>query len=203
MEKTLTGTTTVGFVYKDGVVLAADKRATAGHLIASKNAEKIYKISNCAGIPTAGGVGDTQSLVSLLKAEAELYRLKNYEDIKVKSIATLTANILHSNRFYPLMAQLLLGGFDKTGAHLYMLDPFGALIKDRCFSSGSGSLTAYGVLEDGLKEEMNEKDAIELAIRSVFAAQQRDSASGNGINVVTITKDGYTKLSDSVINKYI
>jgi len=198
----MTGTTTVGVTYKNGVVLAADKRATAGHLIASKTAKKIYKIANHIGITTAGGVADTQNLVSILKAETELFKLKTSKDIELNSIATLTSNILHSNRFFPYLAQLLIGGVDSAGPHVFMLDPFGALLKDKYLASGSGSLTAYGVLEDGFKDEITEQEAINLSIRSVLAAQQRDSASGNGIMVVNITKKGYTELTDSAIEKY-
>ena len=84
-----------------------------------------------------------------------------------------------------------------------MLDPFGAQIKDKYLATGSGSLTAYGVLEDSYKDEMTEKEAANLAIRSVLAAQQRDSASGNGLLVVNISKKGYTELSDSAVEKYI
>ncbi len=202
MEKTETGTTTVGVTYKNGIVLAADKRATAGHLIASKTAKKIYKIANHIGITTAGGVADTQNLVSILRAESELFKLKTSEDIKLKSIATLTSNILHSNRFFPLIAQVLLGGVDPLGTHVFMLDPFGALIKDEYLATGSGSLTAYGVLEDAFDSKMNKNQANQLAIRAVLAAQQRDSASGNGVMVVNISKDGYEKLSDEAIEKF-
>ena len=199
----MTGTTTVGITYKDGIVLAADRRATAGHLIASKTAKKIYKIANHIGITTAGGVADTQNLGSVLKAEAVLFKLKTSSDISLKSISTLTSNILHSNRMFPLLAQILLGGVDSSGVHVFMLDPFGAQIKDKYLATGSGSLTAYGVLEDSYKDEMTEKVAANLAIRSVLAAQQRDSASGNGLLVVNISKKGYTELSDSAVEKYI
>ncbi len=141
----LEGTTTVGITCKDGVVFATEKRATMGNLIAHKVAQKIFKIDDHIGSTIAGSVAHAQTLMKYITAEANLYRLRNGEEIGIEAIATLTSNILRSS---PLYVQTLLGGVDNKGPSLYSLDPAGGVIKDMMISTGSGSPVCYGVLED-------------------------------------------------------
>lgn len=206
-EKIYKGTTTVGLVCKNGVVMATEKRATMGNFIASKTAKKIYQVADRIAMTTAGSVGDAQFLARLIKVEANLYEIRRERKPSVKAIATLTSNLLNSYRFYPYIVQLLIGGIDDEGAKIFSIDPIGGAIEERdIVATGSGSLTAYGVLEDRFSPEMSVNEAVELAIRAIFSAIKRDSASGDGIDVVRITEKEYYQLApqeiDAIIGKF-
>lgn len=190
----LKGTTTVGLTCKDGVVLVTDRRATMGSLIAHKEVDKIFRLDEHIGMTVAGAVSDAQTLARWIQAEANLYRIRKGEEITVKGMATLIANVLHSQRYYPMLLQLIVGGYDKTGAKLYSVDLMGSAIEDNIISTGSGSPVAYGVLEDSYKKNMPVSEGINLAVRAVKAALGRDAMSGDGITGVKITKDGFEKL---------
>ncbi|MEM4472530.1 MAG: archaeal proteasome endopeptidase complex subunit beta [Archaeoglobaceae archaeon] len=201
------GTTTVGLICKDGVVLATEKRATMGNFIASRTAKKIYQIADRIAMTTAGSVGDAQFLARLIRVEANLYEIRRERKPSVRAIATLTSNLLNSYRFYPYIVQLLIGGLDSEGAKIFSIDPIGGAIEEKdIVATGSGSLTAYGVLEDRYSPELNINEAVELAIRAVFSAMKRDSASGDGIDVVRITEKEYYQLKpeeiDLIISKF-
>jgi len=126
----LKGTTTVGVVCTDGIVLASEQRATMGNFIASKTAKKVYQIDDLVGMTTAGSVGDAQQLVRLVNVESQLYKMRRNESMTIKGIATLMANFLNANRYYPMMVQLLIGGVDKHGPAIYSLDPLGGSIEE-------------------------------------------------------------------------
>lgn len=186
-----TGTTTVGMVCKDGVVLAADKKSTFGNLIASKETEKIYPLDDHIAMTIAGLSGDAQALVRYMTAELKLFSIENKRRISVKGAATLLSNILHGNKFYPFYVQLIIAGFD-TGPAIFDLDPVGGTEEEKkFFSTGSGSPMVLGVMEDSYREGMSLDEGAKLAVRAVKAAIERDTGSGGrGIDVVTITKDG-------------
>lgn len=196
------GTTTLGIVCKDGVVAAAEHRATMGTMIAHKVAKKIYKIDEHLLLTTAGLVGDAQVLARYLKAEAELYRMEREEKMPVEGAATLMANVLNQRKFAPYYVQLIIAGYD-TSPHVFSLDAAGGAIEDVYTTTGSGSPYVFGVLEDKYKEGMNIEEGIDLAVRAMNAAMKRDSASGNGIDVVVITSKGYRELSREEIEKRI
>jgi proteasome beta subunit len=198
-ENRLKGTTTVGLKCRDGVVFATERRATMGNLIAHKATDKIFKIDDHIGATIAGGVGDAQSLMKYISAEVALYRLRNGARISVESAATLTANILHSSRFYPFYVQTLLGGFDDNGPALFSLDPAGGVIGDDVISTGSGSPVAYGVLEDRYNKDIDVEEGVEIAIRAIQSAMERDAFSGNGILVATVTKDGFKMIPEEEV----
>ncbi|MBU3967646.1 MAG: archaeal proteasome endopeptidase complex subunit beta [Euryarchaeota archaeon] len=194
------GTTTIGLVCDTGVVLATERRATMGHFIASKDAKKVYQIDDLIAMTTAGSVGDAQRLVKWMQVESRLYKMRREEPMTVKGIVSLLANILSGNRYYPYYVQLLVGGFDKNGPSVYSLDAIGGIIEEKkAVSTGSGSPMAYGVLEDRYIEKMPIDDGVELAVRALHNAMKRDSASGDGIEVIKITADGYTKVDDNDI----
>ncbi|CAG0983308.1 proteasome beta subunit [Methanosarcinales archaeon] len=196
------GTTTIGLVCDEGVVFATEKRATMGHFIASKDAKKVYQIDDFVAMTTAGSVGDAQRLVKWMQVESKLYKMRREEPMTVKGIVSLLANILSGNRYYPYYVQLLVGGVDKNGPSIYSLDAVGGIIDERkAVSTGSGSPMAYGVLEDRYVDNMPIDDGVELAVRALHNAMKRDSASGDGINVVKITKDGFMQVADSVVKK--
>jgi len=198
------GTTTVGIVFKDGVVLATERRATMGTLIASKKAKKVHAITNHIGMTIAGGVGDAQQLVRTLNVECNLYEIRRGQEISVVATATILSNYLNQNRFTPYYVQLLVGGVDKNGPSIYSVDAAGgATLEEDFVSTGSGSTTAYGVLEDRFSTEMSESEAVELAVRALRAAMRRDAASGEGYNVVVITRDKFEYVPEDKITGYL
>jgi len=196
------GTTTLGIVCDNGVILATEKRATMGHFIASRDAKKVYQIDDLVAMTTAGSVGDAQRLVKWMQVETKLYRMRRGEPMTIKGIATLLSNILGGSRYYPFLVQLIIGGVDKNGPSIYSIDAIGGVIDEKkAVSTGSGSPIAYGVLEDRYYDKMPLEEGVELAIRALHNAMKRDAASGDGIEVVKITKDGYLNIQESEIKR--
>lgn len=195
------GTTTVGIVCKDGVVMATEHRATGGTMIMHKKTQKLFKLDENLALTVAGLVGDAQLLQRYIQAEIELYKLKRNGQITVKGAATLMANILSGQRYYPYWVGLLIGGWDREGGHVYSLDAVGGSIPDDFVSVGSGSPFVYGVLEDYYREGMNVQEGVDLAIRGISVAMKRDSASGDGIDVCVITAKDFKLLSEDEVKK--
>jgi proteasome beta subunit len=191
---TLKGTTTVGVVCKDGVILSSDTRVTMGYFVAHKQGKKIYQIDDHIAMTISGGVADAQYVVEVLKVNAKLYKLNNGRPMPIKAASRLVSNVLFSARG-ALLAQILVGGVDTTGPHVFSLDPLGSLIEEKCVATGSGSPIAYGVLEDKYKEGAQIKDILPVVVRAVDSAMKRDIASGNNFDVATITKKGYRSLT--------
>ena len=192
----LKGTTTIGVVCRDGVILASDTRVTMGTFVAHKKGKKIYKIDDHLAMTISGTVADAQRTVDILKANAQLYKLNTGRPIPVSSAARLIANLFFSARLAPMIAQILVGGVDSTGPHVFSLDPFGSLTEEKCVATGSGSPIAYGVLEDKYKEDTMIKDVLSIVMRAVDSAMKRDSASGDSFDVAVIEEKGYHELSD-------
>ncbi len=203
-ETLKTGTTTVGILAKDAVILAADKRATMGYMVANKHVEKIVKINDYIAMTTAGSVGDAQTLARYLRAELELYENISNRKPSVKAAATLLANILFQGRmsFLPYYVQLILAGYDSK-PRLFSLDAGGSVLEENYTSTGSGSPFAYGVLEDNFKENLSKDEAIKIAVKAVSAATKRDVFSGEGIDVWIINKKGIKKLTKEEVNKVL
>ena len=198
-KETTTGTTTLGLVCKDGLVLAADKRATSGYLIAWKKFDKIMQVTNNIAVTVAGTVSDVQLLTKYLKAELKLKDIRTGRETSVKEAANLLANFVYSNirklSLIPGISQFIVGGKDSSGFHLYDLSPDGSIVEvDDYISSGSGSVMVFGVLETMYKKGLSVDEGVKLAAKCVNAAVQRDIASGNGIDIITITKDGIKKV---------
>ncbi len=192
----LTGTTTVGVVCKDGIVLGTDTRATLGTFVAHKRAKKVYPIDEHVAMTIAGAVADAQTVVELLRANSKLYKYEKGLPIPINAVARLAANVLFSSRYFPLILQSIIAGVDDQGAHIFALDPLGSVTEEKCVSTGSGSPVAYGVLEPAYKEGIPLKEAIPLVVRAVNAAMKRDSASGDSFDVAVVSKDGYRELSE-------
>ncbi len=196
------GTTTVGLICGGGVVLASEKRATMGSFIASKAAKKIYLVDDRIGMTTAGIVGDAQTLVRAMSVEARLYKIRRQESLSVKALTTLLSNVLNGNRMFPFIVQLLVGGIDRNGAHIYSVDPYGGNTDEKeIAATGSGSPIAYGVLEDQYSKEMTIDEGVALAIHALHAAMRRDSASGEGMEVMVITKEKQEEISGEKIDE--
>ncbi|NVM29159.1 MAG: archaeal proteasome endopeptidase complex subunit beta [Candidatus Helarchaeota archaeon] len=197
-----TGTTTIGIMCVDGVVLASDHRAIAGYYIAHKHAKKIYRLADHVATTMAGLVADAQALIDYMIAECNLYKLSHLKPIPVKAAATLYSYYLFNRRWFPYLTQTIIGGVDNSGPHLFTLDAVGSLIEeDAVTATGSGTPFALGVLEDAYFEKITIKDAIPIAIHAVRSAIERDVGSGNGIDVAYVDKEkGYTEISNPVIN---
>ena len=204
LQESMKGTTTIGIVFKDGVILATEKRATMGYMIASKKAKKVYKVAERISMTTAGGVGDAQQLARILTVECNLYQIRRSRSITVGASATLLSNYLNQNRYFPYYVQLLVGGIDETGPSVYSVDAMGGATKEEeIVATGSGSPMAYGVLEDRYRPNMTEDEAIDIAIRALKSAMKRDAGSGEGIHVVVITKDRYQEMGEDALSKYL
>jgi len=189
-----TGTTTVGIVVKDGVILATESQATMGYLVATTKAPKLYEITDRIAMTISGSVADCQQVVRIIKANAKLHELECAKPISVRAVARLTANALFEQRLYPYISQLLIGGYDDA-PRLFSLDSLGSLIEEFDFSAtGSGSVIAYGVLEAEYSKDMNLDAAKELARKSIEAARRRDAASGGEIQMAIITKKGIKRI---------
>jgi proteasome beta subunit len=195
-QMTLKGTTTVGVVCKDGVILASDTRVTMGYYVAHKQGKKVYQIDDHLAMTIAGSVADAQRTVDVLITNAKLYRIELGRPLPVSSAARLLANLLFSARYVPLLAQVLVGGVDDTGPHMFSIDPFGSLTEEKFVSTGSGSPVAYGILEDKFMEGAHVKEMLPVVIKAVNAAMKRDSASGDNYNVAVIDSKGYRDLSE-------
>lgn len=204
-EMIKTGTTTIGIVCKDGIVLAADKRVTAGNLIANRRFHKVFPITETMAVTVAGLVSDAQLISKLIKAELKLKDLQTNRTSTVKEAANLLAGMLYSNIRKMSMVQsvvgFLLGGKDESGYHLYDLGIDGSTAEHEDFvSDGSGSVFALGVLETLYKKGISIDEGIKLAVKAVNAAIQRDNCSGNGIDVVTISASGAQQVLEKEIN---
>ena len=191
----LKGTTTIGVVCKDGVILASDTRVTMGFFVAHKHGKKVYKIDDHLGMTIAGTVADAQKVVDILIANAQLYRINMNRPIPVSSAARIIANLLFSARYLPLSTQVLIGGLDDTGPHVYNLDPYGSLHEEKSVATGSGSPLAFGVLEDQYKEDMLIEEMLPIIAKAVKSAMKRDVASGDNYNITVIDSMGYKELT--------
>ncbi|MEK6843466.1 MAG: archaeal proteasome endopeptidase complex subunit beta [Candidatus Micrarchaeota archaeon] len=200
--KVLKGTTTVSLAFNGGIVIAADKRATYGTFIAAKEVEKVHMIDDHMAMSIAGGVGDAQSLLRFIKAEIELYKYTNGQNMPVQGAATLLANILQGNKYFPYLVQLIVAGVDDK-PRIYDLDPFGGLIEEKYVSTGSGSVVAYGILDEFYKDNLGENDAIKIAAKAVAAAMRRDSATGEGIDLILITADKVKRLTKDQLQTFL
>jgi proteasome beta subunit len=191
-----TGTTTIGLICKDGVLLAAESKASAGYMVVNKEVQKVFQIDDRIGVTIAGMVSDGQQLINILKAEINLYKLESGEEMKVEAVANLLANIMYARKWFPYFTQVIVGGVDSDGYHLFSFDPSGSCIKEKYVSTGSGSPFVYGILEKDFKENMSLSEGKELIKQAIRSASERDMASGGEkIWIAEITKDGF-KLSE-------
>ncbi len=184
------GATAVGMVFKDGVILAAEKRVAYGYTILSKTGKKVFKITNYSGIACAGIIADMQILAKSLTAEANLFELNYKRPMKVRSLAKLLSTILYSSRLSPYLTEIIVGGIDSTGPHLYVLDTLGSLIEDKYAALGSGATLAMSILESEYSPEKTTDVGEEIVIKAMSAAIKRNIISGDGIDLLKITNDG-------------
>ena len=184
------GATTIGLIFKDGVLLASEKRISYGYLVVSKVGKKVFRIADHIGAACAGLVSDMQVLVREVEAYGNLFQLDVGRSVSVRSAAKLMSNLLFNRRLSPLITQTIVGGVDSEGASLYSLDPLGSVLPDKYTVVGSGTEIAMGVVEDGYEDNMNQQQAKELVIRAMKSAISRDIMSGDGIDFLIITEQG-------------
>lgn len=202
-----TGTTILGIVCKDGVVMAADRQVTAGNLVMSKNEKKVFQVNDYLVMSGCGVAGDIQRVPKYIAAELKLKELKSRSRPSVRQAASLLTNINYNGIRQPSMipqqAGFLIAGFDEDGStELYSVEPAGSLIKvvDYDANFGSGMPYVLGLLERQYKKSLTLKEGIELAKESLKSSTQRDVGSGYGIDIFTISKDGIKKVVEQTIN---
>ncbi|MBS3166848.1 proteasome subunit beta [Candidatus Woesearchaeota archaeon] len=199
------GTTTVGIVCKEGIVLGADKRVTlGGAYVSHKSFDKVYKITENLAITTAGTVSDVQLITKLIKAELSLRRIRTGSDATVREAANLFSGIVYQNirKFSPILGVtgFLLGGKDRSGFALYEIGPDGSvMLHEKYAVDGSGMMMCWGVLDTLYKPDLSISEGTDLAVKTISAAMQRDTATGEGIDIVTITKDGVKKVLTKIV----
>lgn len=198
------GTTTVGIVCTDGIVMGADVRATYGTYISSGEAIKIHKIDDNLAMTIAGGVGDAEYLVKLVKMQNELYRMNEAKPMTPTSATSILSLVLQENKMYPYMVELILGGLNNDKPEIYDIDPVGGYIKEsRYTSTGSGSIAATGYLESIYTPEITTQDAAKHLAKALKIAMKKDSATGDGMKIITITKKGYREHTKDEIEKLL
>ena len=205
-----TGTTILGIVCRDGVVMAADRQTTAGNLVVNKSKQKVRQITDYLVGSWTGGVADSQRLVKIIAAELKLKELRSRTRPTVKQAANLFSTVTYSqirqSSMIPNIVGTLIGGFDEDGStELYTIEPAGSVVKVEDYDANFGSGMPYvlGLLERQYKENMSVKEGVELAIEAVKASTQRDIGSGYGIDVFTITKDGIKKaVEHEIVHEY-
>lgn len=186
-------TTTVGIRCADGVVLAADKRASKGFFVGSKSVNKLFALDEATAVAVAGQMSDAEYLVNLAKAERRLLELRRGYPLSVKESAKLISSIAYSGMksYNPYFVELVVAGVDAEGPHVFTADMSGAVTSEPFMSSGSGSPIAYGVLEQGFRAEMALEDGRRLAETAVRAAMERDPGSGNGVDVLVLPNGNF------------
>ncbi len=184
------GAVGVAIKCKDGVVLGNDRRATWGYTITNKSTQKVFKITDYIGLTCYGLIGDFQILVRILRAQANLYELETGERISTKSMGKLVSNYLYSRKMAPLYTNLVIAGMDEDGPKLYTLDALGSLMEDDYGTAGTGMLLSIGILEAEYKKAMTVAAGEKLVEKAIRNSIARDAMTGNGIDILTITKDG-------------
>lgn len=183
------GATAIGITYQDGIVLAAEKRISYGNFVVNKNTKKIFPITDQVASACAGMVADMQVLARQVEALAKIRKLETRREMATNSVAKLMSVIMFERRYFPLLTQVIVGGVQTT-PEIYTLDPLGSLLPDNYAAVGTGAELALGLIDSEYKKNMSEDASKKLAIKAIKSSVQRDSASGDGIDILTITKKG-------------
>jgi len=189
----LFGAATVGIRFDEGVVIAAEKRISWGTTIVSKSGKKVFPVTENIIVGSAGVSGDYQMLSAYLIAEANLFKLESRRPMKVGAAAQLLANILFSRRLLPFLTQTIIGGVDDEGAHLYSLDLSGSLIEEKYAAVGTATSLVLGVLETNYRDNLTADEASSLAVKAIRSATRRDAMAGDGIDLLSVTRQGITE----------
>ena len=189
------GATAVGITYNDGVLLAAEKRVSYGNFVVNKNTKKTFNVTDHVGAACAGMVADMQVLVRQVSALSKIRKLETRRNVEPNSVAKLMSVIMFERRYFPLLTQVVVGGITTGKPEIYTLDPLGSVLPDRYAAVGTGAEMALGVMDADYSEDMDEEKATNLALKSIKSSIQRDSASGDGIDILIINKSGKSENS--------
>jgi proteasome beta subunit len=193
------GATAVGVTFDGGVVFASEKRIAFGNFLVSKTTKKTFEITPKVGATCAGLVADMQILSLQIAALAKIRKMELKREVPPNSVAKMMSNMMYERRYFPLLTQVIVGGVvDKP--ILYTLDPLGSVLPDEYAAVGTGAEMALGVLDPQFKQNMSEDEAVDLAKKAVRSASLRDSASGDGLDIMIITKDGIQESSEKITN---
>ncbi|MGA7368886.1 MAG: proteasome subunit beta [Nitrososphaeraceae archaeon] len=181
------GATAVGISFANGVTLAAEKRVSYGNFVINKQTRKIFSVTESVGAACAGMIADMQVLVRQVEALAKIRKLETRRNVAPNSVAKLMSVIMFERRFFPLLTQVIVGGVD-TKSQIYTLDPLGSVLPDDYAAVGTGAEMALGVLDSEYKSSITAEQSKDLALKAIRSSIQRDSASGDGIDLLVITK---------------
>jgi len=191
------GATAVGITFDGGVVFASEKRIAFGNFLVSKSTKKTFPITPKVGATCAGLVADMQILTLQISALAKIRKMEIKRDVPPNTVAKMMSNMMYERRYFPLLTQVIVGGVvDKP--IMYTLDPLGSVLPDEYAAVGTGAEMALGVLDPQFKKNMTKDEAIDLAKRAVRSAALRDSASGDGLDILVITKDGTEEFTEEI-----
>jgi len=191
------GATAVGITYDNGVLLASERRVSYGNFVVNKNTKKTFSVTDHVGAACAGMVADMDVLVRQVSALSKIRRLETRRNVQPNSIAKLMSVIMFERRYFPLLTQVIVGGITNQ-PEIYTLDPLGSVLPDRYAAVGTGAEMALGVMDADFSDTLDEEKATALALRAIRSSIQRDSASGEGIDLLIINKDGKKELSHNV-----
>jgi proteasome beta subunit len=197
------GTTTVGLVCSDGVVLATDTRVSAGSFIAHKRGKKLLRIDDNIAMTISGGVADANNVVDTLKYYTNLYRIERGRQMPVKAAAQVVSNVLFSSRLYPLIADVLVGGVDTKGGSIFSVDFFGSMNQEKVVATGNGSPVAYGILESEYKEDMTAAKCYPIAAKAIIAATRRNVFTGDHFDIAVLDKAGFREIPEQEKEKLL
>jgi proteasome beta subunit len=189
------GATAVGISFDDGIVLASERRIAYGNFLVSKSTKKTFPLTPNVAAACAGLVADMQLLSLQIKALAKIRKMEIKRDVPPNSIAKMMSSLMYERRFFPLLTQVIVGGV-VAKPEIYTLDPLGSVLPDDYAAVGTGAEMALGVLDQSYKEKLSEKEAVDLAVKSIRAATMRDSFSGDGIDVLVINKQGTKEFTE-------
>lgn len=197
MSMYMPGATAVGITFDGGVVFASEKRIAFGNFLVSKSTKKTFPITPKVGATCAGLVADMQILSLQISALAKIRKMELKRDVPPNTVAKMMSNMMYERRYFPLLTQVIVGGVvDKP--IMYTLDPLGSVLPDEYAAVGTGAEMALGVLDPQYKQNMTKDEAIDLAKRAVRSASLRDSASGDGLDVLVITNDGTEEFTEKI-----
>ncbi len=193
------GATAVGITFEGGLVFVSEKRIAFGNFLVSKTTKKTFEITPKVGATCAGLVADMQILSLQIAALAKIRKMELKRDVPPNSVAKMMSNMMYERRYFPLLTQVIVGGVvDKPV--LYTLDPLGSVLPDEYAAVGTGAEMALGVLDPQFKQNMTKDEAVDLAKKAVRSASLRDSASGDGLDIMVITQDGINESSEKITN---
>lgn len=190
MQIIVPGATGVALKCQDGVILGNDRRATWGYTVTNKTTRKVFQITDHIGLAAWGLIGDFQMLVKIMRAQANLYELETGDKISTQSMGKLISNYLYSRKMFPLYTNLVIAGVDKDGPKLYTLDALGSLLPDDYGVIGTGMLMSVGILEAEYSPTITVEEGVKLIEKTILNAIKRDIMSGNGVDLLIITKEG-------------